>query len=137
MPQVRRTGFWEVGSRAGTGSGLDRPNRVCNGNLPSGERTVDLWFDINCFVPNDIGAFGNAGANILNTDGIINSDLAIHKSFKLGERQSLQFRTEFFNAFNHPNFGAPSATLLAPATFGKIFAAGPAREIQFGLKYYW
>jgi hypothetical protein len=42
-----------------------------------------------------------------------------------------------FNAFNHPNFGAPSATVLAPATFGKIFAAGPAREIQFGLKYYW
>jgi hypothetical protein len=136
-----QSGFWvrpvTGANRAGTGSGLDRPNRHCNGNLPSDQRTVDLWFDTSCFVPNDIGAFGNAGSNILNTDGIINSDLAIHKSFKLGEHQSLQFRTEFFNAFNHPNFGAPSATVLAPATFGRIFAAGPAREIQFGLKYYW
>ena len=42
---------------------------------------------------------------------------------------------EVFNFFNHPNFKLPESYIDNPATFGRILAAEPARQIQFGLKY--
>jgi hypothetical protein len=45
----------------------------------------------------------------------------------------LQFRAEFFNAFNRANFNTPVADPLS-AAFGRITSVKPAREIQFGLK---
>src|SRR2546421_5101559 len=64
-------------------------------------------------------------------------DLSVMKRFHIGERHQFQFRTDFFNLFNHPIFRFPSAVNIGTlSTFGKITeTAVPARLIQFGLKY--
>ena len=53
----------------------------------------------------------------------------------MSDRRSVQFRTELFNAFNHPNFGPPNIQRESSG-FGQILTAGNARIIQFGLKFY-
>jgi hypothetical protein len=64
--------------------------------------------------------------------------MALTKTINVGglnEGASLQFRTEFFNAFNHPQFGNPG-TIVGSPSFGKIGSTSVApRLIQFGLKY--
>ena len=66
-----------------------------------------------------------------------NIDFTIGKTFKLTERQSLRFRTDFFNLFNHPSFANPSATdIESPSSFSQITSVvGTPRLIQFSLKY--
>ena len=66
-------------------------------------------------------------------DSIRNLDLSIFKNTPIREQVSLQFRTEFFNVFNHTNFGGPN-TNLNSGLFGRITSAGASREVQFGLK---
>ena len=59
------------------------------------------------------------------------------KRFSLFERHTLQLRTEFFNAWNHPSFGSPNASFPAvPNLTGRVFGTSvPNRTIQFGLRY--
>jgi hypothetical protein len=68
--------------------------------------------------------------------GQFNWDISIVKLTKFTERQALQFRTEFFNAFNHPQFNNPGGADSTPTTFGVITATSVnPRLIQFALKY--
>jgi hypothetical protein len=60
-------------------------------------------------------------------------DLSIFKNFNLIERTRLQFRTEFFNLINHPNFRTPSTTYDS-SNPGELTAAGTSRQIQLALK---
>ena len=134
-----------------TGAGqipiASRPDRIKDGRKDN--PTVEEWFDTAAFVahekepdPNNPGFYlpseGNAGRNILRADGIANWDLGLNKNFYWGEgdHYRLQFRAEMFNAFNTPRFGAPSAQLGTPNA-GRIFSAGPSRQIQFALKFYY
>ena len=55
------------------------------------------------------------------------------KNTALSERLNLQFRAEFFNLFNHPNFNLPDNFLGSPS-FGQITSARDPRHIQFGVK---
>ena len=67
--------------------------------------------------------------------GTANFDFTFAKNFHVDDRRSFQFRTELFNAFNHPNFGPPN--IMRDSTgFGQILSAANARIIQFGLKFY-
>lgn len=131
------------GSNDGTGLGTDRPNLTCDPN--QGSHTVQAWFNTSCFAVNPVFTFGDEGRNILRAPGFDNFDFALLKNTKLGERVNLQFRAEFFNVFNHPNFAIPSSTMNAP-NFGALFettdvaqnnvglGSGGPRLIQFGLK---
>ena len=66
-----------------------------------------------------------------------NTDFTLMKNFALWNDQSrLQFRSEFYNIFNHANFYAPDST-IGDSGFGSITNAYPARSIQFALKLYW
>src|SRR5207248_7091748 len=56
------------------------------------------------------GTFGNCAPRKFHGPGIQMTDLSLFKQFKLTERCLMQFRTEFFNAFNHPNFANPNAS---------------------------
>lgn len=95
---------------------------------------VNEWFNTAAFAPNAVGTFGNAGKNFLRGPGLFDTDLALLKDTKLSERFSLQFRAEFFNAFNNVNFGTPDNTLTDSA-FGQITStAGDPRILQFALK---
>jgi hypothetical protein len=123
---------------------VSRPNRIGNGALPADQRSANQWFDTNAFVtlqtsPTLPGfvpfqAFGNSGVGILRGPGLATVDFSLAKDFALTERQSLQFRSEFFNALNHTNFGIPSITI--GSGFGQITTtATPSRQIQFAMKY--
>jgi hypothetical protein len=85
--------------------------------------------------------FGNTGRNILRTGRTNNIDFSIFKDFRLAESKTLQFRAEFFNAFNITQFISPDITINDPG-FGKYIpstslaapATAPARQIQLALK---
>ncbi len=86
-------------------------------------------------------AFGNLGRNTYRGPGQQNWDFSLIKNFRLTERQSLRFTSDFFNIWNHANFSNPSATDveaigLPNSPFGKITSAlGTPRLIQFSLRY--
>ena len=109
----------------------DRPNVVGNWHLAN--PTVQEWFNTAAFVPNAKYTFGDAGRNILRGPGLVNLDLAAHKSFRITERISAQLRLESFNATNTPALGAPN-TVVGNPLFGQITSAGAARDNQIGLK---
>lgn len=82
--------------------------------------------------------FGNAGTGILMGPGQQNWDLSLMKRFPVSwprETASLEFRSEFFNAFNHPQFGDPDVEFTSP-TFGQVTTTvvNP-RVVQFALKF--
>ena len=86
--------------------------------------------------------FGNLGRNVIIGPGFANTDFSILKTTRITEGVKLQFRTEFFDLFNHANFGQPGRTVVPNSTtFGVItntrFAtgdSGSSRQIQFALK---
>ncbi|HEY7181507.1 MAG TPA: hypothetical protein VIC84_08805, partial [Blastocatellia bacterium] len=132
--------------RANTGQLNQRPNLVGDPNLPSGARSVNQWFDTSVFVAQPFGTLGTAGRNILEGPGTNVVDFSFLKNIALTERHRLQFRSEFFNLFNHTNFDFPerfcTITATAPAgstcpagTFGRLSAARDPRILQFALKY--
>jgi hypothetical protein len=108
-------------------------------------RRLDNYFNTAAFVvATGTGNFGNTGRNILRGPAQANNDISIIKFFPIGERQRVEFRTEFFNAFNQTNFANPVSTgaPLVPGgpplnpNFGRILSTstGP-RLIQFAFKY--
>jgi hypothetical protein len=82
-------------------------------------------------------AYGNSGLGVLQGPGQVNFDLSAIKTTKITERQTLQFRAEFFNIFNHAQFGNPgTAQNAGPASFGVISTTSTnPRLVQFALKY--
>lgn len=100
---------------------------------------LDAYFDTTAFVPAS-GDFGNVPRNALRGPGQSNIDFSIVKFIPIREGQKFEFRTEFFNIFNHTNFANPvsvKGSAAAPnAQFGKILttSTGP-RVIQFAVKY--
>ena len=107
---------------------------LANGNIQ--------WFDPSAFKTSATPTphFGNLGRNVVIGPGFTNVDFSVIKNTKITERFTTQFRTEFFDLFNHPNFGQPNRT-LGNATFGQINStrfptgdSGSSRQIQFGLK---
>jgi carboxypeptidase family protein len=114
-----------------------RPNLAGDPILPESERTLARWFNTDAFAAFSPGtqAFGNAGIGIMRGPGLVNFDFTLAKNFPISERRYVQFRTELFNAFNHPAFGPPNI-MRDSSGFGQILSAGNARIIQFGLKVY-
>lgn len=113
------------------------PNRICNGALPSGQRTVTHWFNGACFVVPTPFALGNEGSNILTGPSLTTLDIGVLRSFPLGEARRLEFRWEAFNVANTPIFGLPSANASSPGTIGRITSvAADPRVMQFALKLY-
>jgi hypothetical protein len=105
-------------------------------------------------IPPPLGQFGNMGRNTFRDSGFRNFDFSVAKNFHFGERLRAQFRAEFFNIFNHPNFANPyggqngfGLNDPSASNFGcgcatpDIAAANPAvgsggpRSVQLGLKF--
>jgi hypothetical protein len=164
-----RTGFpfaVTQGSITNNGSGAPvRPDRVAQGSLSNA--TVNQWFDpdafhlvscVNAALP-ETCHYGNSGMGILEGPGFKNIDSSLFKNFRITERVKLQFRTEFFNLFNTPQFARPNTGLqtntnqLPQGTPGNVTypsqrnivrgpgaitgLVAPMRNIQFGLKLLW
>jgi hypothetical protein len=109
----------------------DRPDRIASGAVRN--PGPDRWLDTGAFAFASYGSFGNSGRNILDGPGYQDVSVSMIKDSQIREGVSLQFRAEFFNAFNHANFGLPDIFLGSP-TFGRISSAQSPRRIQFGLK---
>lgn len=111
-----------------------RPN--VNGPVQGKHPTINNYFlTQNISLPTDPShPFGNMSRNAGVAPGYSDVDLGISKSFPLyGNGTHLQFRSEFFNAFNRTNFTAPDGD-FSDSTFGTIRSAFDARQIQFGAK---
>jgi hypothetical protein len=121
-----------------------RPNVIggCNKSARPGGLNGKLneWFNVNCFAaPPDWGFGSEPRADpTLRADGINNFDFAIFKRTAITEGTRLEFRTEFFNLFNHPQFGFPGTNFVSGGTnsFGQVSSqANNPRLIQFALKF--
>ncbi len=127
---------------ANTGTGSWRPDRICNGAIPAGQRTVARWFDTSCFTTDLLAAdqkqgvyrFGNSGRSLLDGPGLQNWNFGFLKDIHVSERVKVQFRAEFFNAFNQAHFSDPS-TDSTSGNYNQITGAGEPRDIQFALKF--
>ena len=116
---------------ANTGSPTERPS--INGSLlPSGfQQNVQHWFNTAAPYLAPFGtAYGNLGRNVIRQDGVKNLDFGVIKPWKLTEKTSLEFRSEFFNLTNHPDFGPPDSG-IGDTTFGQV--SWPATPGSFSL----
>ena len=128
----------------------DRPDYVPGCNVSksgSVQSRVGEYFNTACFTnPPVIGddgvatAFGNSPIGNIVGPGEVDFDFAVSKLFTLRfpkEGSTIEFRSEFFNLFNHPIFNDPSTAFGPGTAFGEI--TGPTvvspRVIQFALKY--
>ena len=129
----------------------DRPDVIGTGPIHQDNRNIDAAFDTTYFSKTPpTGRVGTSGRNQYYGPGLQNYNFAAGKTFKFGERIGLQFRTEFFNLFNHTNFANPignqsnanfgkitatlgSATATSVGTTGGVVGGGP-RVIQGGLR---
>jgi len=144
-----RSGVNAGGGGQGAGN-IDRPNLVPGRNkgniILAGP---NRYFDPTAFTLQDAGFLGTSGRNTLTGPGYFNLDFSLGKNIpvkQLGDSGALEFRGEFFNILNHPNFAindtfrqvfAGNATGETPlATAGVITTTGSARsrQIQFALK---
>jgi hypothetical protein len=126
-----------------------RPFVVCDpnrqvANAPDG---TPVFYDASCFLRSTArGQIGNLSRNMLRLPGVINSDLALFKNFRLGERRNLRFTWETYNLFNHTNFrdidGGMTFTLNTTtgqvtqtnARFGQPISARSPRVMQGSLR---
>ena len=134
---------------AGLGVANVRPDVVPGCDVKAGGGHITNWFNTNCFSkPPDWGFGDEARVDpVLRGPGINNFDFAVFKRTKVTERLGIEFRTEFFNLFNHPYFSVPATGFNGVPTgpnsagFGTISTtisagvASPERLVQFALKF--
>jgi len=116
------------------GTTFNRPDQVCDPNMSS--PTLSAWFNTTCFAPAGAGKLGTASRTPLYGPGFVNTDFSAIKHFPLPWREGmmLDFRAEFFNLFNHPQFYLPGSD-ISSFGFGAITqTVNNPRLVQFALK---
>ncbi len=144
-----------------TGSFSPRPNQIANpydfsfdsvsqgtdfGCTNPGHQTLDCWYNQAAFVAPPLApgqqsahSFGNSRIGNLRGPDLVDFDVVLQKNFKIRESQQVEFRAEFFNLFNHPNFGLPgggsAVAVDVPGGASITNTATDNRQIEFALKY--
>lgn len=119
------------------GNNFARPDRLCNGRISNW--SVAQYFNPSCFADPAAGELGNSNRAPLFGPGLVNTDFSAVKNFPLSFREGmgLQFRAEFFNIWNHPQFLAPGAGVVdidGVNPSGINATVNNPRLIQFALK---
>ena len=143
-------GGWEIGGIAVLQSGLpftvtvpgspsntgasSRANPVSGVNPYPSNRSINLWFDPAAFTTPPAFTWGTLGRNSLNAPALYNFDFSIAKKIRFTEGRELQFRTEFFNGVNHPQFGLPDATIGVGGAGTITITQRSSRQMQFALR---
>ena len=119
----------------GNGNSFERPDRVAGCN-PYANQTKTQYINPACFAPPAAGELGNASRVPVYGPDFINTDFSVIKQFKLPwENMGLNFRAEFFNLFNHAQFGQPINDINAASGFGAVNSTvNNPRLVQLGLK---
>jgi hypothetical protein len=110
-------------------------DRVKSANLPDGQQSMDRWFDTTAYLnpgPYSQGNGSRTEPNLRNP-GTFSFDSVISRWQPIRERMRLQFRAEFYNMLNHPNLGAPSASITS-STYGMITSKSGNRTMVMGLR---
>jgi hypothetical protein len=120
---------------SGSNLGLaTRPNQVAPITYSKSWKTPgNTWFSPLSFAKPATGYFGNVGNGTIRNPGVEVYNMALYKTFPFTEHVHLQFRTEFFNVFNHSNPSGPN-TSVGNAAIGTITGEKEAREGQGSLK---
>jgi hypothetical protein len=140
-----------------------RPDRISDGNLPTGQRAIEQWFDLGAFrdpgcpaatpfcsgaARTSVGRFGNAGANVIEGPGSALTHLGLYKKFRIRERVQLRFEFAGTNVFNRKNWDNPNLDLSNPTARGRITGVGGGagagswdapgpREMHLGFRLDW
>jgi hypothetical protein len=122
-----------AGSPSNTGAG-SRANAISGANPYPSSQSINLWFDPAAFTTPPAFTWGTLGRNSLNAPALYNFDFSIAKKFQFSEARELQFRTEFFNGLNHPQFGLPSATIGVGGAGTITTTQRSNRQMQFALR---
>jgi hypothetical protein len=110
------------------------PEQVARFQRLRPESSRGYYFDPSSFADAPLGQIGNAPRTMCCGPGIANLDLGVHKLVTLREATKLEFRTEFFNTLNHPQFLNPDGDITDGSTFGQVTRARDPRLIQLALK---
>ena len=119
----------------GNGNNFNRPNQVAGCDPYAANHSMLQWINSACFVAAPSGQLGNASRVPVVGPDFVNTDFSVIKQFALPwENMGLNFRAEFFNLFNHPQFGSPVNDVSALG-FGSVNSTvNNPRVVQFGLK---
>jgi len=121
-------------------TGVERPDLCPGASADPVLGSPSQYFNPASFCLQAAGYYGDLGRNTIIGPGILMINPSLARQFRLTERFRLQFRSEFFNALNHPNFSIPSSRTVF-SNSGPVASAGlitttstTSRQIQFGLK---
>jgi hypothetical protein len=122
--------------QANVGQGTQRADIVSAPTVNCGSGRLVQCVSISSFALPQLYTYGSSPRNFMTGPGIATFDMSFFKNFLFTETVSLQFRAEFFNIFNRPNFANPNSTFIPGSTnFGNITATQTnMRQTQFGLK---
>jgi hypothetical protein len=130
MTTIQTGGSLNLGLSTSHNGLATRPDQIAPVTSP---HTMLEWFSGKSFAQPAPGFYGDAGVGTILSPGLVVFNMAAYKDFRLHERFTLQFRSEFFNAFNHPNFGAPN-TNFGAGSFGQITSMKNPRIGELALK---
>jgi hypothetical protein len=116
-----------------TGQGNQRAVQLLEDPYAPG-KTIDQYLNPKAFGQPAQGTYSSLGANNVLGPGLVQIDVGLTRTFRVRERQTVQFRAESFNFLNHTNPSQPVTAINNPS-FGKIQSAGDPRLLQFALKY--
>jgi hypothetical protein len=102
---------------------------------PYGDKSVTNYLNPKAFALPDRGTLGNAGLGSIAGPGTWQFDVALSRTFQLGESQRMEFRAEAFNVTNSFHMNDPITTFNSN-TFGQVTSAKDPRIMQFALKYF-
>ena len=123
-----------------TGNTVDEPDytpgnlQITNPRKANPAAGTNPYFNTALFSAEPLGGIGTASRRFFHGPGINNWDIALVKDLKITESKQLQFRGEFFNAFNHAQFQEPQANFLS-SDFGFVTNANAARIGQVAIKF--
>jgi hypothetical protein len=119
----------------GNSNNWNRPNQVSGCNVYAASHAAHQWINSSCFVAAPAGELGNAARVPLVGPDFVNSDFSVIKQFALSRKDmGLNFRAEFFNLFNHPQYGMP-VNDINEAGFGAVNSTvNNPRLVQLALK---
>jgi hypothetical protein len=132
-----------------SGADVNMPGSTQTANLNGSYDVLDkhgdagTYFDTSVFSQPQGVTFGNTGRNQFRGPGAWNLDFSLFRAFPMGgSGRRLEFRSEFFNLLNHPNWGNPNADVNS-ASFGQTFSVGTGardagtgeRQIRLGLRF--
>jgi hypothetical protein len=132
---TNQSGQFPAFDNGGNGNNFNRPDRVAGCDPYAANHGANQWINPACFVASTPGQLGNASRVPVTGPGFVNTDFSVIKQFALPrEGMGLNFRAEFFNLFNHPQFGSPIGDISSPG-FGSVNSTvNNPRVVHFGLK---